>query len=81
MEGSSDDLDLPIREVFKDTEFVKRYNLSSINSINWARILVQIAHHFYAYYQVRIDTRLLLARSVSKDVACMCYKVCIHVPV
>ena len=69
MEGSSDDLDLPIREVFKDTEFVKRYNLSSINSINWARILVQIAHYFYAYYQVRIYSILPLA-SVSKDVVC-----------
>lgn len=23
----------------------------SLNSVNWSRIMVQIAHHFYAYFQ------------------------------
>ena len=52
VDGTSDDLDIPIREVFKDTQFVSKHNICSINSINWARILVQIAHHFFAYFQV-----------------------------
>ena len=52
VDGTSDDLDIPIREVFKDTEFVSKHNICSINSINWARILVQIAHHFFAYFKV-----------------------------
>ena len=33
---------MPIKEVFLDAEFVKKHNLCSINSINWARIMVQV---------------------------------------
>ncbi|GCC37017.1 hypothetical protein chiPu_0015517 [Chiloscyllium punctatum] len=51
VDGTSDELDEPIRNVFADPEFVKRHNIMSLNSINWARIMVQIAHYFYAYFQ------------------------------
>ncbi|XP_057353007.1 threonine synthase-like 2 isoform X3 [Manis pentadactyla] len=51
VEGNSDELDKPIKAVFADVAFVKKYNLMSLNSINWARILVQTAHHFFAYFQ------------------------------
>ncbi|XP_067884854.1 threonine synthase-like 2 [Heterodontus francisci] len=50
VDGTSDELDEPIRNVFADTEFVKRHNIMSLNSINWARVMVQIAHYFYAYF-------------------------------
>ncbi|CAM9392283.1 unnamed protein product [Lampetra fluviatilis] len=49
VEGSSDDLDEPIRRLFADSEFSSRHGVISINSINWGRVLVQVAHHFYAY--------------------------------
>ena len=52
VEGTSDDLDVPIKAVFGDRAFVKEHNLCSINSINWARILVQAGHFVYAYYQM-----------------------------
>ncbi|CAC5360111.1 THNSL2 [Mytilus coruscus] len=52
VEGTSDDLDIPIKEVFKDVTFTKKHNLSSINSINWSRIMVQIVHYIYAYLQI-----------------------------
>ena len=52
VEGTSDDLDEPIRRCFLDGELVIRHNLCSINSVNWARILVQLAHYFYTYLQV-----------------------------
>jgi len=52
VDGSSDDLDVPIKAVFGDLEYVDRHNLCSINSINWARILVQICHYFYCYFQI-----------------------------
>lgn len=51
VEGNSDELDEPIKAVFADVAFVQRHNLMSLNSINWSRILVQMAHHFFAYFQ------------------------------
>jgi len=55
VDGTSDDLDMPIKEVFLDAEFVKKHNLCSINSINWARIMVQTVHYFYCYFQCRLS--------------------------
>nr|XP_020745144.1 threonine synthase-like 2 isoform X1 [Odocoileus virginianus texanus] len=51
VEGNSDELDEPIKTVFADVAFVKKHNLMSLNSINWSRVLVQIAHHFFAYFR------------------------------
>nr|XP_056713659.1 threonine synthase-like 2 [Euleptes europaea] len=50
-DGNSDEIDEPIKELFADEDFARRHNLMSLNSINWSRILVQIAHYFYAYFQ------------------------------
>lgn len=50
VEGTSDDLDEPIKSVFQDEKYTKENNLCSINSINWARIMIQITHFFYAYF-------------------------------
>ncbi|XP_051654546.1 threonine synthase-like 2 isoform X3 [Manacus candei] len=49
--GNSDEIDEPIKELFADDDFARKYNLMSLNSINWSRIMVQIAHFFYAYFQ------------------------------
>ncbi|XP_009330144.1 PREDICTED: threonine synthase-like 2 [Pygoscelis adeliae] len=49
--GNSDEIDEPIKELFTDVDFARKYNLMSLNSVNWSRIMVQIAHHFYAYFQ------------------------------
>lgn len=51
VEGNSDELDEPIKAVFADVAFVEKHNLMSLNSINWSRVLVQMAHHFFAYFQ------------------------------
>ncbi|KAM3940412.1 threonine synthase-like 2 isoform 2-T3 [Leptodactylus fuscus] len=51
VDGTSDELDEPIKKLFKDSEFVKKHNLMSTNSVNWARVMVQIAHFFYGYFQ------------------------------
>lgn len=37
VDGSSDDLDVPIKAVFADLEYTAKHALCSINSINWAR--------------------------------------------
>ncbi|CAO2605348.1 Threonine synthase-like 2, partial [Lemmus lemmus] len=66
VEGNSDELDEPIKAVFADVPFVQRHNLMSLNSINWARVLVQMAHHFFAYFQCApsLDTHPLPAVEV-----------------
>ncbi|KAM8939011.1 threonine synthase-like 2 [Pelodytes ibericus] len=56
VDGTSDELDVPIRNLFADAAFVTKHNLMSTNSVNWARVLVQIAHFFYAYYQTAPST-------------------------
>lgn len=45
VDGTSDDLDVPIKKVFADTDYVSKHNLCSINSINWARIMVQVSQN------------------------------------
>ena len=52
VDGSSDNLDVPIKAVFADHQYIANSNLCSINSINWARILVQISHFIYCYLQL-----------------------------
>jgi len=51
VDGNSDELDLPIKNVFADTEFVVRHRVISTNSINWARIVTQMTHFFYGYFR------------------------------
>ena len=41
VEGTSDELDIPIKKIFADWEYKNRHNLCSINSLNWARVLIQ----------------------------------------
>ena len=43
VDGNSDELDVPIKAVFACPQYVKENRLCSINSINWARILVQVS--------------------------------------
>ncbi|KAJ6660493.1 hypothetical protein lerEdw1_017490 [Lerista edwardsae] len=50
-EGNSDEIDEPIKELFADEDFSRRHNLMTLNSVNWSRILVQMAHYFYAYFR------------------------------
>ncbi len=47
----ADDLDLLIAEMFADTDFKTKLNLSSVNSINWGRVMMQTVHYFYGYLQ------------------------------
>lgn len=55
VDGTSDDIDLVIKPCFMDARFCQKHKLTSINSINWSRIMVQIVHYFYAYFQMSAD--------------------------
>ncbi len=45
VKGTFDDCQDIVKALFNDLEFRDKYNLSAINSINWARILVQTAYY------------------------------------
>lgn len=47
-----DDLDLVISKLYANKSFKEKLKLSSVNSINWGRIMMQTVHYFYGYLQV-----------------------------
>ena len=59
-----DDLDLVISEFFSNEKLKNSLSLSSVNSINWCRVLVQSIHYFYAYFQVTKDLEERIVFSV-----------------
>ncbi|WP_134701861.1 threonine synthase [Ammoniphilus sp. YIM 78166] len=56
VEGTFDDCQRIIKELFADVDFKNQYHLRAINSINFARILAQTVYYFYAYFQVTKQT-------------------------
>ena len=48
VEGTFDDCQDLVKAMFNETAFRDRFSLSAVNSINWARIMVQIAYYFAA---------------------------------
>ncbi|WP_018754404.1 threonine synthase [Paenibacillus terrigena] len=52
VEGTFDDCQRIIKELFADVDFKHEYHLRAINSINIARILAQTVYYFYAYFQL-----------------------------
>jgi threonine synthase len=48
VEGTFDDCQDAVKALFNDHEFRDRYNLSAVNSINWARVMAQVAYYFAA---------------------------------
>lgn len=47
-----DDLDAVIANLYADESFKTQLKLSSVNSINWGRVMMQTVHYFYGYLQV-----------------------------
>ena len=52
IEGSFDDCQRIVKDMFNDNEFREKINMSGVNSINWARIICQIVYYFYAAFKV-----------------------------
>ena len=58
IEGTFDDGQRMIKEIFADLSFKEKYHLRAINSINFARILAQTVYYFYAYFQVAKENEI-----------------------
>ncbi|HEX7928371.1 MAG TPA: threonine synthase [bacterium] len=56
VEGTFDDAQDIVKGAFNDRAFNERYQLSAVNSINWARVMAQITYFFWAYYRL-LDQR------------------------
>jgi len=48
VEGTFDDCQAAVKAMFNDPEFRDSYGLTAVNSINWARVMSQIAYYFYS---------------------------------
>lgn len=47
IEGSFDDAQALVKRMFNDADFAARFDLSAVNSINWARLVAQIVYYIY----------------------------------
>lgn len=52
VKGSFDDCQRLVKSMFNDRSFRQSINMSGVNSINWARIVVQIVYYFYSHFQL-----------------------------
>ena len=52
IEGTFDDGQRIVKELFNDLTFKSEYSLGAVNSINWARILAQVVYYFYGWARV-----------------------------
>ncbi|WP_084582600.1 threonine synthase [Sphingomonas azotifigens] len=48
IDGSFDDAQALVKAMFNDADFSGRFQLSAVNSINWARLMAQVVYYFYA---------------------------------
>ncbi len=47
-----DDCQKFVKSMFEDKNFSNSINMSGVNSINWARIVVQIVYYFFSYFKI-----------------------------
>ncbi len=52
IEGTFDDAQRLVKELFNDHAFNAEVSLGAVNSINWVRVMAQITYYFYAYFRV-----------------------------
>ena len=52
IEGSFDDCQSILKDIFNDLSFKKEYQLGAVNSVNWTRVLAQVTYYFSAFSQL-----------------------------
>ena len=58
IEGTFDDAQRAVKEIFSDLDFKKKVGLSAVNSINLARILAQSVYYLFAWFRIEKEDRL-----------------------
>ncbi|KAJ2346752.1 threonine synthase [Coemansia erecta] len=53
IEGTFDDCQDIVKQLFGRAAFKREHSLGAINSINWARILAQITYYFYSFFALQ----------------------------
>jgi threonine synthase len=59
VEGNFDDAQALVKAMFNDPDFSQAFNLSAVNSINWARLMLQIVYYFYAAVRLGAPDRAI----------------------
>ncbi len=57
IEGNFDDCQNLVKLMFADKLFNNEINMSGVNSINWARIIVQVVYYFYSFFKINNGTK------------------------
>ena len=52
VQGTFDDCQDLVKAMFRDEPFRQRHSLAAVNSINWARVMVQIVYYVWAVQQL-----------------------------
>tara|TARA_B100000029_G_scaffold327675_1_gene320037 strand:- start:1441 stop:2820 length:1380 start_codon:yes stop_codon:yes gene_type:complete len=52
LESNFDECQKFVKLMFGDKDFANTINMSGVNSINWARIIIQIVYYFFSYFKV-----------------------------
>ena len=61
IQGTFDDCQYLVKEMFNDTEFRNKIQMSGVNSINWARIVAQIVYYFYIYLKQSVFKKMVVS--------------------
>ncbi len=56
VQGTFDDGQRVLKEVFNDLPFKRQYALGAVNSVNWARVLAQVVYYFWAAFRAQDAT-------------------------
>jgi len=64
IQGSFDECQAIMKEIFNDLPFKARHRLGAVNSVNWARLLAQIVYYVYATLRLDEDGRRRVSFSV-----------------
>ena len=48
IDGSFDDAQALVKRMFNDKDFASKFDLSAVNSINWARLVSQVVYYIYS---------------------------------